>query len=394
MNFIFLFVLLSAPLVWGQTSYVPPTRVLKERGSQISLGADYFQTSSTVDFHGDNQKLKTGESFKRYQGEVNGLFGLTDDFNLGIGARYRHQTSTFTDSNGNDISAKASGVQSLAARFLYGFKPVDRTRFTLEGLFRYVPYSNREIDSTDSLNKLVLGDEGHEYSVGIGATYSSLSENHFTFRGGWRRPGDDLSTEFYWNGEAAFQFRHIAPVLGVDGVTSLKDSRYESRPQDRPNWNTRPSALYNSINREWITPYLGLNIAFADYWRVELRGYQVVAGRSTDLGTGFGINFVRRMDESEEKVVDSQFKSYDLEATVTKVSDQKTYVVVDKGLADDIEKGMRFDFYEFDYVGGNALVARGVVIKVSADKAIVKLTHRFNLAKEIKEGLVGRASLK
>jgi hypothetical protein len=139
---------------------------------------------------------------------------------------------------------------------------------------------------------------------------------------------------------------------------------------------------------------VGLNFAFSHVWRVEFKVSRVVSGRSTDLGSGFGINLVRRMDQSDEKIVDSQFKTYDLEATVTKVSDKKTYVVIDKGLNDDIEKGMRFDFFEFDYVGGNVLIARGVVLKVSADKSIVKLTHRFNLAKEIKEGLVGRASLK
>lgn len=396
MKFFFLFIFLSTPLVWGQTSYVPPTRVLKERGTQLSFGADYFRTSSGIDYNGDKQKLEKGDNFQRYQGEINGLFGLTNDFNLGLGVRFRHQTSSFT-SGTEEINAKATGVQSLAAKFLYGFQPVNRMQYTLEGMFRYVPYTNDELDTTptnDDLRKLILGDQGNEYSIGLGVTYSSLSNNHFTFRGGWRRPGDDLSTEFYWNGEAAFQFRHIAPVFGVDGVTSLKNSPYESEASDRPKWNSGRTALYNSINREYIAPYVGLNIAFSDIWRVEFKGYQVVSGRSTDLGTGFGINLVRRMDDAVEKVVDSQFKSYDLEATVTKVSDKKTYVVIDKGLAEDIEKGMRFDFYEFDYVGGNTLVARGVVIKVSADKAIVKLTHRFNLAREIKEGLVGRASLK
>ena len=393
MNFLFLLGLLSTSVVWGQTSYVPPTRVLKERGSQLSFGVDYFRTSSVVDYNGKKEKLADGNNFQRYQGEVNGLFGLTDDFNIGLGVRFRNQTSSFVD--GTDrINAKVTGVQSLAARFLFGFEPVNRTQFTLEGLFRYVPYSNDEIVSRDDLDELILGDQGHEYSIGIGMTYSSLSNNHFTLRGGWRRPGDDLSTEFYWNGEVAFQFRHITPLFGVDGVTSLKTSRYETDPEERPNWNNGASLLYNSINREWIAPYAGLNIGFSDFWRVELRGYQVISGKSTDLGPGFGITFVRRLDQQEEKVIDSQFKTYDLEATVTKVSDKKTYVVVDKGLSDDIEKGMRFDFFEFDYVGGNTLVARGVVIKVSADKAIVKLTHRFNLAKEIKEGLVGRASLK
>lgn len=393
MRFFSLVILFGALPAWGQVSYVPPTQVLRDRGTQLSLGLEGFQTAQTVDQDGKKEKLADGSSFSRYQGEINGLFGLTNDFNGGIGVRYRHQTSTFT--NGTEkVNATGTGVQSLNFRLLFGFQPVNRTRFTLEGNFRFVPYTNDEVDGTSDRDKLALGDEGNEYSLGAGMTYSSLSQNHLTLRGGWRRPGNELSTEFYWNGEVAFQFRHLAPVLGVDGVTSLKNSKYESDPNDRPDWNTGASALYNSINREWIAPYAGLNIAFSNVWRVELRGFQVISGRSTDLGTGFGINIVRRMDETSEKVVDAEFKSYDLEATVTKISDKKTYVVIDRGLSDDVEKGMRFDFFEFDYVGGNTLVARGVVIKVSSDKAIVKLTHRFNLAREIKEGLVGRASLK
>lgn len=394
MNFFFLFILLGATTSWGQTSYVPPTRVLKERGSQISASADYFKTSKVADEDGRKESLADGQSFDRYQGEVNGLFGLTDDFNAGIGFRYRHQTSSFNLGT-DEYDAKASGVQSIIARILYGFEPSNRTQFTLEGMFRYVPYTNDEITATSTdRNNLILGDQGNEYSFGVGATYSSLSNNHYTVRGGWRRPGDDLSTEFYWNGEIALQWKWVAALAGVDGVTSLKNSTYESEPTERPNWNSGVTQLYNSINREWIAPYVGLNFAFNPVWRVEFKASQVVSGRSTDFGTGFGVSLVRRMDQTDERIIDSRFKTYDLEATVVKVSEKKTYVVLDKGLNEDIEKGMRFDFFEFDYVGGNVLIARGVVFKVSADKAIVKLTHRFNLAKEIKEGIVGRASLK
>jgi hypothetical protein len=56
-----------------------------------------------------------------------------------------------------------------------------------------------------------------------------------------------------------------------------------------------------------------------------------------------------------------------------------------------VNKGMVFDFFEFDYVGGNMLIARGIVIKTTADTSIVKITQRFNTKKDIKEGLIGRA---
>jgi hypothetical protein len=119
-----------------------------------------------------------------------------------------------------------------------------------------------------------------------------------------------------------------------------------------------------------------------------------VSGQSTDLGTAFGINLIHRLEKSQLKIVDNKFKTYDTEASVTKVSPKQEYVVIDKGLADDFYKGMRIDFFEFDYVGGNVLVATGIVIQTKSDTCIVKITQKFNLEKQIKEGLVGRGSLK
>ena len=52
------------------------------------------------------------------------------------------------------------------------------------------------------------------------------------------------------------------------------------------------------------------------------------------------------------------------------------------------------DFFEFDYIGGNVLVASGVIVKTNSDTAIVKITERFNQKKELKEGLIGRTTLK
>ena len=54
---------------------------------------------------------------------------------------------------------------------------------------------------------------------------------------------------------------------------------------------------------------------------------------------------------------------------------------------------MRFDFFEFDYVGGNILIAAGVVIQAKSDSSIVKITQTYNTKKEMKEGIIGRASL-
>ncbi len=393
MKFLFiLLVVVSIPSSWGQTSYVPTTRLLREKGYQLNFAADYFTTQSTVDDKGKSTKLPGGSKFTREQGEVNGYYGAADNFQIGLGMRFRQNQSTFYDSQNLQHTPSQSGLQSTMLSLKYAFKPVGKLQYTLEGMFRYTPYTNEDVGLKPNLNNIILGDDGNEYSGGLGVTYSSESNNFYTFRGGLRRPGKDLSSEGYYQAEAAFAWTTIALVAGIDGVTSFGTSPYGGfSDSKRPVFNTANTNLYNSVNRDWINPYLGINVALDKHWRVEFRGSQVVQGRSTDIGTGFGIQLIRRVDKAETKAIDSKFKTYDLEVTVTKISQKKAYVVIDRGLTGDVNKGMIFDFFEFDYTGGNVLVARGVVIRTKADSSIVKITQRYNTKKDIKEGLIGRA---
>jgi hypothetical protein len=393
MKFLFILAaLLIVPSSWGQTSYVPTTRLLREKGYQLNLGADYFSTQSTVDDKGKATKLPGGSKFARTQGDVNGYYGAADNFQIGLGMRFRQNQSTFYDGQNVQHTPSQGGIQSTMLSLMYSFKPVGKLQYTLEGMFRYTPYTNENVRSKPNRDNIILGDDGNEYSGGLGVTYSSESNNYYTFRGGLRRPGKDLSSEFYYQAEAALAWRTVALVAGIDGLHSLGTSPYGSfSDSDRPVFNSANTNLYNSVNREWITPYIGVNVALSKYWRVEFRGSQVVQGRSTDLGTGFGIQLIRRVDKAETKAIDSKFKTYDLEVTVTKISKKKAYIVIDRGLSGDVNKGMIFDFFEFDYTGGNVLVARGVVIRTKADSSIVKITQRYNTKKDIKEGLIGRA---
>lgn len=384
---------MSASLA-GAQSYIPTTRLLKSKGYQIGASADYFSTSKVVDANGKKMSLPDGASFSRLQGEVSGYYGATDDLQFGVGLRYRQNQFGYEDTAGDKQTATGTGLESTYLSIMFAFPQVDQMQYTLEGTFRYRPYTNEEFDpAVDDPNKLILGDQGNEISGGLGVTYFAKNNNFLTLRAGYRRAGSDISDEIYWQAEGAMAWRYVALIAGVDGVNSMNSDPYEDAPSERPVFNTGTN-LYYGENREWITPYAGINFALGDTWRLELRGSQVVSGKATDLGTTFGINLVRRVDKNANRQMDSRFKSYDLEASVTKVSPKKAYVVIDKGLADDVAKGMRFDFFEFDYVGGNVLVATGVVIQVKSETAIVKLTNRYNTKKDIKEGLIARATLK
>jgi hypothetical protein len=391
MRFFLFLLFFCSQAALSQTVYVPATRLLRAKGYEIFLGGDYFKTSKTVPPKQSPESLKSGESFQRTQVEAGGRYGLAHNFQVGVAARFRQNSSTAVDvSTGDKINASSSGLQSIATTFSFGLKPTKRMAYILEGFFRYVPYSYSEIPDPGNFNRqndLILGDVGNEYGAGGAATYNFAHNNFLTGKAGWRKPGDFLSPEIYWQVEAASAWKTIALVAGVDGVTSLHDG-----DDTRPFYNIGRTNLYHGYNREWVSPYLGANFALGNTWRVELRGSQVVSGHSTDLGTAFGIQLIRRVEPSKTRIKDAAFKTYDYEVTVTKVSPKKSYVVVDKGISSDIEKGMVFDFYDYDYLGGNVLVAQGVVIESRTETAIVKITQFYK--KDIKVGLIGRGQLK
>ena len=47
---------------------------------------------------------------------------------------------------------------------------------------------------------------------------------------------------------------------------------------------------------------------------------------------------------------------------------------------------MKIDFFEFDYVGGNTLVASGVIIQIKSDSSIVKIVERYNIKINLNSG--------
>jgi hypothetical protein len=393
MRFLLLFIL-SSPL-WAQTPYVAPTKLLRKKGYELSIQADTWTSTKTVDENGNKESFQDDLEFSRVQSEVSGYYGATSDLQFGFGVRYRQNRATILSAGNEPETASGAGVESTFASIKYAFPPVDKLQYTLEGLFRFITHSPNEINlASDDLTALSVGDEGNQMSGGLGLTYNGDNHKYFTIRGGYRKAGSHISDELYYQLEGALAWTSFALLAGADGVSSMNNDPYESDPASRPSFWYGPTRLYNQENREFIAPYVGLNIAFGKSWRAELRGSQVVSGRSTDFGSAFSFALVRREDKSEVRLVDSRFKTYDIEATVSKVSPEQKYVVIDKGLADDVQKGMRFDFYEFDYIGGNILVASGVVLSTKSDTAVVKIVQRYNARKELKSGLIGRSTLK
>ena len=112
---LFSFFFLSFGL-FAQTSYVPPTKILAKKGYQLGISGEYFSTIETVDHEGTKFELDDGESFNRIEGTVHGLYGLTENLQIGGGIRFRQNNSTLlNETTGEEESETSSGVESTFA---------------------------------------------------------------------------------------------------------------------------------------------------------------------------------------------------------------------------------------------------------------------------------------
>ena len=391
-----LIALLFISAAQAQISYAPMGKVLHKGGYELKGTGRSWASTAKYDEDRKKTDYEDNEGFTYFEGEFLGKYGATDELQFTLGANFRQNRAEIQDPNnvGQTTGVTSTGIQSLIGGMQFGFKPVDRLHYSLEAFGRFPTYTNRTYDSTtdDPTKDLVLGDEGPDYGAGLLVTYAHPSDRFITLRGFYRRPGKDLSPEINWLLEAAVAWRYFALVFGVDGVMSLNQDAYTSDPQNKTIFNTGNSELYNSINRQYVAPFAGFNIGLGKTWRIEARYQQVMNARSYDTGSLITVALARRVDPGPLVMIDKKFKEYDVEASITKISPKKQYVIIDKGLSSDITKGQRFDIFHTDYLGGNVLLATGVVTDVNADQAVVRITTRFSSKYQIKEGTIVRAT--
>ncbi len=379
-------------IVLGQTSYLSKTQSLVKGGSEIGIVSKSFSPTIHADSRGDLIKFEQGESYFRSELEFQGKYGFTNNFQVSFGARGRLNQSSQTY-NTQELSFVASGIESGFVQLLYSFDMDDGVQYSLEANYRNSFYTNEAYTSDVEPDHIVLGDGGSDVSVGFGFTYYTKSQNFLSSKFLYRNPSEELSSEILTEVEGAIVWRYFAMIFGVENVYSLNGDPYASDPTSKPKISTGSTYDYNSINRSWTAPYVAMNFALGDKWRLELGAKSKVYGVSTDLGSELLISLHRRNSKVDNfKQKNDAFKQYKIDGVVKKISKKRTAAVLDVGLQEGLEKGMKVDFYHFDYLGGNKLIASGFVVKVSLSKSIVKITRRFSKLR-VEEGTVARAGL-
>lgn len=367
-------------------SFLPLAHKLDEGAYGVRVEGNYFDTLGHFDGEGNEIALNEGESFNKMDVDLSIIYGPTAQIDLFVKGRYRQVQST-----SSQLDLSNSGPESAGGGIRYLLAQTAPWKILLQASFSQTLYSNSTYSTAAEVPaEIILGDDGLDLSFGVRATRQSSSLWALNMGIDFALPANGLSSELRYQAELHGLLKHFGIFVGLEGVQAMGGDEYSSHPSDKPLMATQSTYLFNSLDRSWNSAIGGLSFKFS---AVHLRLWGGVTGwgQSTDKGNQFGFSLY--WDNSSGKYgakVKNAFKEYSIEGRVIKILAQKNFFVADIGMAQDVERGMFFDIYKTDYLGGNILVAIGVVSEVSADRCVVKIQRKLK-GVEIEKNFVVRA---
>ncbi len=247
-------------------------------------------------------------------------------------------------------------------------------------------YSAPEGSSVDG--KMILGDAGMTFLIGAHLNYKIIKYHNLSTSVYYQILPEDLGTAIIYNVESSWPYEKAAFVIGADGLYSINKTTADVSASST-SYNTGVTTIYNNGTQRYVAPFVALSLSLGN-WTLGAKAAQRFMGYNTDKANEFGL-FLRynKNGSSPIKQKIEQYKEYEVEASVIKVSPRGKFVKIDQGSSSDITVGMKFDIYKTDYFGGNILIASGIVAEVGFDWAIVNLGQKFN-EMEIKDGYTAR----
>lgn len=370
--------------------YTPSAKGLNPKSYRLDVKASYHPTSAFYNFNGEKVELTDDQSYAMTEGNLGLGYGVGTKLDILLNVRIR-QISSKHSYGGDVLSTSNSGIESFAGAFKYAFPKDGNIQWALDFSYRQTTYEQKFYTNLTDIadNELELGDAGQEYSFGIHTSYMRNRGSYLNSVIRYMVPSNDLSDEIQYRFESAWLWSKVGLILGVQGIQSLKQDNFSGDPQNKPFQAVGSTARFNSVNREKIEPFIGLNWAFRT-WRLEGETGMTVSGVSTDLSQYFSLGFVYiTPGVSGDSFKIESFKEYVVDSTVIKVSPRGKFIKIDQGISSDVEKGMKFDIFQTDYFGENILVGSGLVYEVGADTAIVKVIKKYKKIK-IKKGFAAR----
>lgn len=356
--------------------------VIDKKSYQAELEFRSWTSSSTIDSQGEETQYTENQGYSMMEGDFLLRYGYGLKIEARLGGLFRQIKST-------EQEATKSGAESYLLGVKYSFDPKGKWRYALDIQYRNTLYENTDYVGSAPAGEIVLGDSGSTYHVKGIISYKAQGGNILNASMAYVGRPNAMSNEILYDMNFLLGWKTFGLFAGVEGTKSLNGDPYSTEPANKPPQGSGETQLWNSIDRSYNKPYIGAFKTFGRT-RIGLKGAQVISGVSTDKGSEITLSLVwNSKGETKEERKISKFKEYDIEASVIKISPRGKFLKIDKGLSQDVEKGMRFDIYKTDYFGGNELVAQGHIFEVGADWAIVKLSKKFKKMK-IKTGFTAR----
>lgn len=366
--------------------YIPKAQVMGEEAFGFEVEGRHFETTGYYDYYQKFIGLNSNQSYSQTDTSALLRYGFNGLFEINGGGRTRqvHSRNTLQDQSRFDFESFHFGAK-------YSFpRQSKRTVWTLYGDVNFTTFNHPTYEDGNIDQPISLGDKGTTYEAGLAFSWSPNGSWYFGLEAGFRQPQGRQSQELPYSGEIAYRWSGAALVIGMEGIYSLENGLYSGSPLDKPPVDLASTNLYNAVDREWMKPFGKLQIRLASQWVLGMTYKRVVYGRDTDQGNEYLLRLSFWTEgKNRDRAKVSSFKEYDVEASVIKISPRGSFIKIDKGVSDDIEKGMKFDIYEFDYLGGNVLVAEGRAYEVSAETTIIKINKRYRRI-PVKIGFVAR----
>ncbi len=371
--------------------YRPKADILRNKAYEVKYNLDYFMQSDRFDMDGTKIENTTESTFGLMDNDLSLGYGLSNSLEFNGGIRLRNVTGTKTVGT-EEYAPSKTGIESLFGEILYGFTPFGDWKYGASLFYRQTLYSHDKASAQSfTQDSIELGDDGSEYGGGI---FFSKGNKGWLIDGELQfvSPANNLASEVRYQLGVNYKSLSWALLSGIEGVKAIGDDEYSTSPTTKPvSASTNYTSLFDSINRSYFKPYVGINYAFKNFM-IGVKLKTVMAPISTDSGQEIMFTVTTQsVGETQEKVKIESFKDYTIDGAVLKVSGRGNFIKIDQGLQSDVEKGRAFDIYQTDYFGGNELVAEGIVYEVGSDWSIIKLTKKYKNV-EIRPGFAARGN--
>lgn len=376
---------------------------------QFTIASTLFATTSYFDNNKTNQSLLNGAVFKMLDTDFGARFSYWKDLETTIKFKIRSNSSSI-ESTTLANSAANTGIESSGILLKYLIYSSSNTLFSIGIHYLQTLYSNLTYTSSQTVptDQIVLGDAGNEYGVDFYTTYQNSPFWKNNFKLSYNQPPNELSTEIIYKLETIYLKYKINFIAGLEGIKSLNNDPYTKFPSLKPQTSNGQTHLFNSINREKLSPYIGGIYSYNNF-DFFTKIATIVSGRSTDKGNEFtiGLNFnyssdntnivdtkpkndlnqktsnetyqqpIEEINKNPEVKNDKLNPNEKYDALITRVSKKKFFATIDKGEIDHIKMDDKFKIFQLVNNEKKYIIAYGTVVQIGPNWTIIKIIDKI-----------------